>query len=171
MHIPRTITVLCDNREKYPLIYPKTINFLDPETLRSRRLKVKTEILTLECGDYCIKEFGAKVGVERKGSAIEIHQNFFTEDSVRAGKAFKKFKEWYDHCIVFLECTPYEFVEPSQVVKNPEKVFDVFQRFCIKNDFDFIVFPKVKTAMQRQAVGTMVLHYMLNKVCLEIKDE
>lgn len=162
MRVPRKIVVEIDNREKYPLVFPKTVSVRDKKTGKQFRVQVNTEMVKLDAGDYRIKGFENLVGVERKASVRELHNNFLTNDSDRQSRAFKKFEDAYEVCVLLLECMPSEFCVCTPAVREPERVLDVFLNYVRESGYELLVLPKVKSIRQRQSVGLFLLHYMIN---------
>lgn len=93
--VPKKITVLVDSREKKEILFPKSIGWRKDQSRRTHEIVVETRKIALLAGDYCL-EFPQGViwdrqcCFEKKGSARELFNNFFTTDKARCTRAFLK---------------------------------------------------------------------------------
>lgn len=92
--IPNTVTVLVDDREKYPILFPKYLTIQDQRTGRPRLLRVLVRTTRLPCGDYCLRWAKAKCVIERKASVEELAQNLCSGDWFRQMAAFKRLRKF-----------------------------------------------------------------------------
>ena len=164
---PKTITVQVDTREKYPILFPATIEvFIDK--WKSQRVKVVVEKKLLRIGDYRLKEYPDCCVIERKGSARELWSNMCTNDSVRAGKAFVKLMKGCQFPYLMLEVNPYTLWTSKgrfgnvQVEINPDEVLSKLCSVIARMKLRLLWFPKPTTAENRRRLGTIMLHLMLN---------
>lgn len=114
-HLPRSVTVCVDSREKNPLIFPSSIEVHPQGT--TRRLRIFTEVRKLDAGDYALKEAPAGAGIERKASLEELCTNFCTKDWKRQRSALYRLITTYQIPYLLIEASPKQLVTQSPHTK------------------------------------------------------
>ena len=177
MRYPTKITVLVDSREQYPLLFPKTLRWHGPNSIRERiephgrLLQVTTETRKLRAGDYCLAGQERSCIVERKGSLLELHSNLFTADRVRFIKAMNKLIKATDYPVMVLELSVMDLNRRDQRVQAPDRIFDALM--LLGNRYPTLTWwfaGGVKHATARRVLGEQVIRMMLAKAYLQHRD-
>lgn len=98
--------VLTDSNEQKPIVFPTAIKWQPSVSHNPRILLIDTETAPLYKhghGDYTLKGWQGKIGIERKGGFDEIVNNLFTFDQHRSGRAMYLFVQNVKHRILFLD--------------------------------------------------------------------
>jgi ERCC4-type nuclease len=111
-------TILIDSREQKPLAFPKSVTVKVGKTRRTFMLR--TKVVTLDAGDYCLAEFPNVGGCERKANNRELYQNLITKDRTRFKKAWQKFVDTYSRPFLMIEQTAVGFT--GRWIKQPKYV-------------------------------------------------
>lgn len=101
----KKIVVWCDDREKRPIVFPKTV-----EDFSGRTLSVESEKKRLKAGDYTLRDHNEIVGIERKGSPMELWGCLFGPDRDRFKKQLEKMRKAYDVPMVLVDSSPAELI-------------------------------------------------------------
>lgn len=171
--IPAEITVQIDSREQFPLLFPAMIQIGHPElTYKMIPILIKKEVLKLNCGDYCLKEYPAECIVERKASQLEIWKNLNeSHDRIRQAKAFRRLVASCSHPVLLVEASPQELFSNDPLIKNPELVAHRLSLAIAKYGFHVIFLPwKSRCTATRRKAGTLLLHLMMGYVLQKTFD-
>lgn len=162
--IPNKITIQIDTREQIPMLFPAMIMVGHPElTYKSLPIAVIAEHISLDFGDYRLKEYPKLCVVERKASQLEIFKNMNeSHDRIRQAKAFRKLAAGCKHPYIFVEASPAELLSNKGMVKQPELVVHRLALAIAKYDLRLLFIPwKSRSPDTRRKIGTMLLHLML----------
>jgi len=173
LHIPKTITVQIDSREKYPIPFPANIRIEDPNCYPPRKkiIKVLTKTTKLDIGDYRLKEFPDCCVIERKGSQLEIFKNLFDHrDQIRTAKALRKLSS-VEYPYLLIEASPAAMMRPSLVpIINPEPLVCRLSTIIAKYGLRTLWVSKSSSNTSRRALGIVLTHLMLAHALTEILD-
>ena len=170
LNIPRSITVLIDNREKDPLPMPAFIPWFLGRELKPHIIKITTKASKLGAGDYAIEGNHQFAIIERKGSLRELASNFLSADWPRFQKAIEKFVDATDHPILLVEggysdLTSYSGVSPQASrfqLPDPHCVLDILNRIVVRYNLQLTITGPTNTIAQRRMVGEFALRMLLN---------
>lgn len=154
-----SVTVQIDTREKYPMLFPKTIAIPHPESpFKQCTIEVKTEKAKLEYGDYRLKEYPEECVIERKSGQMEIFKNMLDDhDRVRQAKAFRKLTECA-HPYILIEASPAELADDAQ----SEKVMHRLGIALAKYGLNVLWMPwKTHGPVARRKIGAIMVHLMV----------
>jgi len=171
--IPEAVTVQVDTREKYPMIFPSNIRVAHPSLqYGSILVRVVTEKVKLDKGDYRLAEYPECCVIERKASQLELFKNLTeSHDSIRQAKAFRKLAT-VEYPILLVEATPSELLRVHRTqpyIKTPELIVSKLSLAVAKYGFHLFFIPwKSRNVDTRRKVGTMLVHMML---AFAIKDK
>ena len=171
--IPDVITVQVDTREKYPMLFPSTIRVVHPSLqCKSVLVKVKTQKIKLDKGDYQLAEYPECCVIERKASQLELFKNLNeARDSIRQAKAFRKLAT-VEYPVLMVEATPSELLRPRASkprIQQPELIVSKLALAVAKYGFHLYFIPwKSRSSVVRRKIGTMLVHMML---AYAIKDK
>lgn len=132
--LPKAVTIQIDSREQYPFPYAKMGVFKwypNPHSCTPILLQIKTEVVTLPEGDYCLKGLDTRCIVERKGSLGELTTNLLTADYLRASNAFGRLRSATAHPWLVIEGSLSELSTPITLKRNvpdPARVRDALHR-------------------------------------------
>jgi ERCC4-type nuclease len=164
--IPDKVTVQVDTREKYPMVFPKTIKVAHPILqYGSVLVKVETEKKKLDIGDYRLAEYPDCCVIERKASQLELFKNLTeSRDSIRQAKAFRKLAT-VEYPVLLVEATPAELLRVHKkppYIKTPELIVSKLSKAVAKYGFHLFFMPwRCHNIDTRRKVGTMLVHMML----------
>jgi len=165
--LPNEIVIVADTRERYPLLFPKTIACW--ELGKRKIVKVKKKKEKLETGDYLLENYSHLGIVERKGSVSEISSNLFSSDSARQLRAFSRLQKTCKYPILFLEMNPYQLLKGPYHMPGVDssillsKLMVVLSRYY----FHLLWFPWAKSTTGRLLAGEVILHLLLSYVVAE----
>lgn len=155
------ITIEVDNREKYPLLFPATVQVTDPITRKSTLKDVRTVKVHLPAGDYRLADHPTACIIERKGSQRELFNNFFTSDNKRQGRAFQKLKKACRYPVIFIEESPLRLFCPTLQIKEPEKMVSLLTYYLACLDIPVIWMSQGQASTRRRKMGAFILHTLL----------
>lgn len=162
--IPRTITVQVDSRERYPVLFPANVRISDPCRLgRKLLIKVKTEVIKLDTGDYRLKEYPSCCVIERKGAQRELFKNLFNQrDMIRSAKAFRRLSSC-EYPYLLLEVSPASLLctRTAPFGLQPEMLCERLAGVIAKYNLNTFWTTKSNSASARRALGTVLIHLML----------
>ena len=161
-------TILQDDREKTPLLFPAHMVMLDPAYPPCER-RTTTVALTMKrarliTGDYALEGFPAKVLVERKKHLQELAANLLTTTGrSRFVDACDRLRSECTHPILMVEGTVAHLVRTARTRLDfdPWLVIDALQRICLERHIQIIYLPSV-TPEQRRSVGEEVARLLIN---------
>lgn len=166
MPIPRTLTVQIDSREKYPLVFPQYINLpAEISSAKTKRIKIKTEKIKLDTGDYCLKEAPECCIIERKASITELFKNMCDgKDSRRQAKSLQKLSNKAEHPVVVIEGSPRQLLSNkgwhSSIEINPELILARLFKSCTLRDIQVQFVPNTQSLSGRRKLGHILLVMM-----------
>jgi len=162
--IPQEVIVEIDSREQYPVLFPSTIKIPHPERTLRRTLaiKVKTQKIKLDYGDYRLAEYPDCCVVERKASQFELLKNLLDPiDSVRQARAFRRLSAC-EHPYILIEASPSELCSRNKMVKEPERIIAALSLVLAKYRFGVLWLPwRSRSPSTRRKTGTVLIHLML----------
>lgn len=162
----RSWTILMDEREKLPLIFPATITMLNHSARPNRRLPIKVAITVertcLRTGDYLLKEAPTRIIIERKGHLGEIATNCLTEQGRRRFvNECGRLRDECVHPILLIEGTHAQLIREWTAEESPWIAIDAVQRLCLEHGIEIITLPS--TAMNhKRSTGEYVAHLLVN---------
>lgn len=164
----RSWTILQDDREKTPLLFPSNMVMLDdahvPCDRRSCTVSVTVVKKRLATGDYALEGFESKVLVERKKHLPELFSNLLTPTGrERFVKACDRLRSECAHPILILEGTIGHLVRTAraQLDVDPWLVVDALHRICLERRIQILYLPAT-TPEQRRSVGEEVARLLIN---------
>lgn len=162
----REYTLLVDDREKIPLLFPEHLVMLDPNHPATRRKTVTVALhvdkATLKTGDYLLSGFRQATIVERKRGLEEIATNCLNpKDRKRFGACLERMYKGARQPVLLMEGTPDVLLKPSRYVEDPWCVIDEFQRLLITFGIQLHLMP-TKTQAQRRAAGEWTARMLIN---------
>lgn len=162
--IPRTITVQVDSRERYPVLFPANVHISDPCRIgRKILIKVKTEVIKLDTGDYRLKEYPNTCVIERKGAQRELFKNLFNQrDMIRSAKAFRRLSA-VEHPYLLLEVSPAALLSTRHTPfgLSPETLLERLSGVIAKYDLNTLWTGKSNSSSARRDLGTVLVYLML----------
>ena len=162
--LPTKVTVEVDTREQYPIRFPATIRVVHPERPRERLLvKVKTQKVALDCGDYRLAEYPTGCVVERKAGQRELWKNLFNpKDMVRQAKSFRKLAA-VECPYLLVELTPAEILRKNPYIPDTEALLSRLGTVIAKYGFQVLWIPwrTRRGTNRRLELGTFLVHLML----------
>lgn len=159
---PRTVTVQVDTREQRPLLFPRLIGWVQPNARGRDIIKVKTEIIKLDAGDYRLKHSKTTCIIERKASLRELQKNFTGKDRPRQLAALDKLADAAQHFVVLVETTPRGLVAPNKDCDHPEYALCPFLRQITNRGGSLIISGTTSpTPSNRRYAGELALRILL----------
>jgi hypothetical protein len=163
-YIPKTVTVQIDSRERYPVLFPANVRVSDPHRPgRKQLIKVKTETLKLDTGDYRLKEYPECCVIERKGAQRELFKNLFnTRDQIRTAKALRRLSGM-SYPYLLLEVSPASLLSTRTAPSGlrPESLCERLSAVIAKYGLNTLWTGKSNSASARRDLGTVLIHLML----------
>ena len=164
----RSWTILQDDREKTPLLFPANMVMLDdafmPCDRRSCTVALTVVKKRLKTGDYAIDGHESKVLIERKKHLPELFSNLLTPTGRnRFVAACDRLRNECAHPILILEGTVGHLVRTarSQLDVDPWLVVDALHRICLERRIQILYLP-ASTPEQRRSVGEEVARLLIN---------
>lgn len=164
----RSWTIIQDDREKTPLLFPANMVMLDdahvPCDRRSCTVALTVVKKRLQTGDYALEGFESKVLIERKKHLPELFANLLTPTGrERFVKACDRLRSECSHPILILEGTIGHLVRTarSQLDVDPWLVVDALHRICIERRIQILYLPAA-TPEQRRSVGEEIARLLIN---------
>lgn len=160
---PRSVTLLIDSREKYPLLFPESVKWYEDHGVGDPKLiRVKTRIQELPFGDYCILGYESSACVERKGSLEELHQNLQTSDRARFIRAIEKMVKGCQSPYLLLDVAPLDLWKPTPRTQDPASVWDALCSVVVKYRLCVIWGASAKFPGPRRILGEQILRLLLS---------
>ena len=163
----KTYTILQDDREKKPLLFPTALRILDPSQPPLKR-RAATVGLVVEkgrylTGDYLLKGHEHRMIVERKGHLDEVAGNCLTVSGRRKFVAeCERLREACQRPVLLLEGTPRELAARRSYSKiDPDLARDALQRLCLEYGIEMVLLPNVGTSNRRE-VGKWIAALLVN---------
>lgn len=164
----RSWTILQDDREKTPLLFPSNMVMLDDAHLpcdrRSCTISLTVAKKRLQTGDYALEGFESRVLIERKKHLPELFANLLTPTGrERFVKACDRLRSECAHPILILEGTIGHLVRTAraQLDVDPWLVVDALHRICLERRIQILYLPAA-TPEQRRSVGEEVARLLIN---------
>ena len=164
----RSWTILQDDREKTPLLFPANMVMLDDAHLpcdrRSCTISLTVAKKRLQTGDYALEGFESRVLIERKKHLPELFANLLTPTGrERFVKACDRLRSECAHPILILEGTIGHLVRTAraQLDVDPWLVVDALHRICLERRIQILYLPAA-TPEQRRSVGEEVARLLIN---------
>lgn len=164
----RSWTIIQDDREKTPLLFPANMVMLDdahvPTDKRSCTVSLTVAKKRLPTGDYALEGFESKVLIERKKHLPELFTNLLTPTGrERFVKACDRLRSECAHPILILEGTIGHLVRTAraQLDVDPWLVVDALHRICLERRIQILYLPAA-TPEQRRSVGEEVARLLIN---------
>lgn len=160
--IPKALTVLVDDREKYPVQFPA--NFRWHNASHAYLIKVHTKRVRLPTGDYALKGYEKYVLVERKGSMRELHNNLCTKDVVRFTACLHRMRKECARPILYVDLPLATVFRAGEYVPNPEMVVDKFFQRAVEFETWPLWVSTPKTLGGAQRAGELLIRTMWTAV-------
>lgn len=164
----RSWTILQDDREKTPLLFPSNMVMLDDAHLPCERRSCTVSLTVakkrLPTGDYALEGFESRVLIERKKHLPELFANLLTPTGrERFVKACDRLRSECAHPILILEGTIGHLVRTAraQLDVDPWLVVDALHRICLERRIQILYLPAA-TPEQRRSVGEEVARLLIN---------
>lgn len=164
---PRQITVLVDNRERIPLLFPKNLVWHPTRGGKGHLVKVVEKSTKILTGDYCLGGYKSGAVIERKGSLRELHQNLLTKDYRRFLSAIERLAEC-QFPYLLLDMTPGDLATVSEYVPDPSRVVDALMRIVAKYHLRLLFAGNCKYPLSRRRLGEQCLRIMMGHRYLEV---
>lgn len=162
------ITVLVDNREKKPLLFPKGFDWSPGYGWPCTQIKLKSQSIKMDAGDYSLLGFEDVSIIERKASFRELFTNLLTKDRVRQLKSFEKLDLACRHAYILLEGSPSTMWRQAQAlpegrgrVSDPGIVIDRLWELVVKHNFGVVWSGGGATHSARRILGEIVVRILL----------
>lgn len=155
------VTVLVDNREQRPLLFPATLKWYPERGGRCKTVLVKTKGVVLSSGDYALEGHEEGCLIERKASIDELANNLLSNDYARANAAFGRFAGATENPYLLLECTASELRSETRWTKQPERIVDALAALIQRLKLRLLLCGSCKTPRQKRVVGELVLRLMM----------
>ena len=162
--MPNSFTVLIDSREQRPLLFPAYARIHNGTA--TKMVALKTEVVALATGDYCIKGHENIAVVERKASAAELYKNFCTSDARRAAKAFGKLSR-AKYPYLLLEISPSELITETRLCPDPSAVVMRLGLLLKKHRLHVLMTGHGGSVSHRRIVGGFLVSLMLGHILAE----
>jgi hypothetical protein len=163
---PRKVTVLVDDREKVPLLFPDEICWHPQRTSSTddQVIQVKTSRQRLEDGDYYLEDYPDYCRIERKYSNAELTNNFLTRDYRRARYAFERFSESCIYPYLLLDMSLAKLIPAThhRYEADGELLLDNVFALCHRLGIRPISFGAMNTKRTRLLGGKTLVHLMLS---------
>lgn len=164
----RSWTILQDDREKTPLLFPANMVMLDdahvPCDRRTCTVSLTVTKKRLQTGDYALEGFESRVLIERKKHLMELGSNLLTTSGrQRFVAACDRLRSECSTPILILEGTVAHLVATarSQLDYDPWLVIDALHRVCLERGIQVLYLPAT-TPHQRRSVGEEVARLLIN---------
>lgn len=160
--MPRSLTVYVDTREKYPLLFPATIQYW-PKRLAAKptTIVLRPTKRRLDTGDYLLARWPTTCIVERKASSSELWGNLMTSDFPRAEAALTRLAEGCTHPILLLDMSPTEALRRSEYCMEPARALDQLYRMVISMGIHLLWAGNCRANGPRRALGEQAVRLML----------
>lgn len=158
----KTLVVQVDSREKRPLLFPTTLKTWNRN--KEELVRVQTERVKLDAGDYRLRGHEDRAVIERKGSVRELAQNLLTADQKRQGRAFRKLAEACEFPYLFLHTTATSLLAANEFNKDPERLVQKLAWVLGKFGFQFVLVPLTSSTASRRLVGSVALNLLVGHV-------
>ncbi len=164
----RSWTILQDDREKTPLLFPANLVMLDDAHLpcdrRSCTISLSVSKKRLATGDYALEGHESRVLIERKKDLPELFSNLLTPSGrERFVKACDRLRSECAQPILILEGTVGHLVRTARprLDVDPWLVVDALHRICLERRIQILYLPAA-TPEQRRSVGEEVARLLIN---------
>lgn len=164
----RSWTIIQDDREKTPLLFPANMVMLDdahvPCDRRTCTISLTVVKKRLQTGDYALEGFQSKVLIERKKHLMELGGNLLTPTGrARFIAACDRLRSECSTPILILEGTVAHLVATArnQLDYDPWLVVDALHRVCLERGIQVLYLP-ASTPHQRRSVGEEVARLLIN---------
>lgn len=158
---PRNITVLIDTREKFPLLFPKTLDWHRGGRGRPHTFLVKTKTVRLPAGDYALLGYDEAL-IERKGSLRELSNNIFSLDARRSRAAFQKLIEATENPYLLLDLTLGEMMTATEHVQDAKIIVDALLDLTQELGLKLLIVGGCRAAGARRMLGEFVIRLLLS---------
>lgn len=149
------LTILVDDREKQPLIFPANMQLLSPQwpaVDSTQVVRLQTESVRMTTGDYAIKGKEWACIIERKKNLDEIAQNLLNPKRRQLFVAeLERLREGCRYPVLFFEGSAATLLTPTKRTESPHKVADAFVRFMARYGVQTVFAPMSTVAQRRQA--------------------
>jgi hypothetical protein len=116
---PPRIEVVIDDREQEPYKFRNTVVYYSGFAEPPLMLQVDHKKEEFKYGDYFLRQWPRKCGIERKKNTNELHQNLCTKDRHRFLKALDRFADWYEYPLLMFDGSTGSFnIEPIGMKSN-----------------------------------------------------
>lgn len=164
----RSWTIIQDDREKTPLLFPAHMVMLDDAHIPCDRRSCTVAITTIKkrmtTGDYALEGHESKVLIERKKHLPELFTNLLTlTGRKRFVLACDRLRSECTHPILILEGTISHLVRTARPTLDvdPWLVVDALHRICLERHIQILYLPST-TPDQRRSVGEEVARLLIN---------
>jgi len=163
---PNKVVVLVDDREKKPILFPKTIEWFSERGGEGHLIQVVTKKVRLPEGDYALKGYDDVAIIERKGSLEEIAQNMLTGDYARATSAFQRLVEACEFPYLLIDC-PINKLFDSPWVEQPDRAIQALFQFAAEKGLRILVGGHSIRPVARRQLGKLCLTLLLTHAMIE----
>ena len=171
IRVPRSMTLVVDSRERYPLLFPANIEWHVDRGLGDKKLiRIKHKVAKLDWGDYLLEGYSANSAVERKGSLDELHQNLYTDDRERFLKAIRRLRENCRHPYLLLDVSPLDLWKPTPRANDPAAVWDALIDVVSMFGLGLLWGANAKLPGARRILGEQVLRILISHALREEKS-
>lgn len=168
---PKSVTVVVDSREKYPLLFPETLVWHPDRAVGSgSRVRVRVDVRKLDHGDYLLAKWPGVAIVERKASLEELCQNLLTDDFARFTHALDRLRAGCRFPYVLVEEGPSSLLTPSHNCQCPARVMDAFYAACARRGIGVWMVGRHTTPDSRRKLGEHVVRLLLGHALHSSKE-
>lgn len=158
----KTITVLVDTREKYPVTFPDTIDWWPYPDSKKKQVQLRVVHKKMETGDVGLEGLEHVSLFEFKRGARELHQNLLTaRDRGRFLKAIERLSTACQFPYLLVECHPWELYIKSEEVPDPCKLFDSLAQVIHRYGLRLLYAGGCQRPDRRRILGEQVVRILL----------
>lgn len=166
--LPHDLTIEVDDREKKPLRFPSTLEYLNTNhNVQSlSHIRVHTVSARFDAGDYRVMGYEHAAAVERKMGLTELYTNLFTRDRDRFERALRRLSESCQHPLLVVEASPAELSKPPRIpgIKvTPTAIRDRLMDVCLEFGVQLWTVSGASTP-NRRLLGEWVAAFLLRSI-------
>lgn len=159
--VPRSVELVVDSREKYPLLFPETITWHPDRSSDTKLIKLKVVEAKLDYGDYLLAKWPDKAVIERKGSLDELCQNLLTDDYARFTAALDRLIANCTAPYILLDASITDLWTPTAHCTEPAQVWDALCRTVVHRKIPLLWAGSAKLAGPRRILGGQIARLLL----------
>ena len=160
--IPKSLTVDVDDREKYPILFPRSMKYFD-KFRKPHLIQLIIRKQRLRFGDYRLACDPRGCVVERKGSVSELANNLLTKDRPRTLRALHRLVKECRTPVLVLDIRLSDFFLNPRTPHQPPPSITICELFRVLQDLGIHLFipGACKGTIIRRCLGEALVHLML----------